>query len=387
MSYFAKKIWPGLLLALTVLLSGCSSSQLPPPKVPKVIKELHPTIQVVQKWSRSVNDGAGKNYLELMPAVSHDRFYTVDYRGEVSALSATGHDIWRRKVPVHITSGVSVGDGLVVVSGNARVFALDEQTGKVLWQQDIPNEVFAPAAIGNGAVVLKTIDGQLVALSAQNGHLLWHYEHGAPSLILRASSSPVLVGNRIVLAGYDDGKVAAYQLANGKIIWESILAMPMGASSIQRMVDIDATPVVDDQTAFVGTYQGNIAAIQVPSGRMLWRHDFSTNSGLAYHQGVVYATDAAGDIWAFDAVTGNVLWRQRLLVGHMLTAPALQGNSIVIADAQGHVYWLNQQNGQFQAYLKISSGPIWAPPVVANDIAYVQAASGRIFAFTIKSAL
>ena len=99
----------------------------------------------------------------------------------------------------------------------------------------------------------------------------------------------------------------------------------------------------------------------------------------------IYLTDAQGYVWAFDAATGQVNWRQKKLQARLLTAPALMGNNIVVADGEGYVHWINKQTGEFVARVAAFEGNvITAKPLVVSDTVYVLTNNGGLVAYQLQ---
>jgi outer membrane protein assembly factor BamB len=81
-----------------------------------------------------------------------------------------------------------------------------------------------------------------------------------------------------------------------------------------------------------------------------------------------------------DRASGAERWRQKALERRSLTAPALQGNRVVVADYQGVMHWLSMEDGSFLARSKGSSR-ISGAPQVAGDLVVVQTDKGAIEAW------
>ncbi len=74
------------------------------------------------------------------------------------------------------------------------------------------------AVVAHGVVVVKTVTDKVVALNAQNGKLLWHFDGDAPTLILRGGSQAKIVGNKVIV-GFADGKLRAFNLYKGNLLY------------------------------------------------------------------------------------------------------------------------------------------------------------------------
>ena len=220
-----------------------------------------------------------------------------------------------------LSSGPGVGDGIVVAGcRNGDVVALLQADGRQLWKSSVPGEVIATPAVGNGYVIVKAVDGFTRALSVKDGHELWSFQQVEPTLILRGSSAPLIRGQNII-AGYANGNLAKIGLNDGQLFWLQTVAVPEGAFAIQRMIDIDADPIVFDHQIYVATYQGKISSLDWTSGRALWSHDISSYTGMAADETRVYISDTKGMVWSFNADSGLVNWRQTKLEYRIISGP------------------------------------------------------------------
>ena len=88
-------------------------------------------------------------------------------------------------------SGPTVAAGVIAVGTDASTLVLLKQSdGTELWHASTSGEALSKPLITGNKVIVKTIDGNLYAFNLANGEKLWMSDHGAPSLILKASSSP-----------------------------------------------------------------------------------------------------------------------------------------------------------------------------------------------------
>lgn len=346
---------------------------------PKPLVAFKPSIKVARMWDVRNGSGTRGAYLDLEPTIRNGRVFTADAKGYITAVNQkNGQRLWQVNTKTDITTGPAVGNGIVVVgTGDAQVIAVNEDSGKVLWKGTASNEVLAKPSISQGKVLVKAIDGKMFALDSSSGKQLWSYDHGAPSLILRASSSPVISGNYVV-AGFSDGKLDVLSLATGGLLWQRTIAIPNGGSPVDRMVDIDANPIVSDGVIYVATYQGNIAAVQLNNGSYIWRHKISSYTGLAVGANNVYVSDAQSHVWAFAKDSGGVIWRQNKLEARRVTAPSLMNNAVVVGDAEGYLHWLSPSDGHFLARTRVDSAGIIAAPIARGNNIYVVTNRGDL---------
>ncbi len=362
--------------AAVVLFSGCGSAPVEPPAA---LVEFKPELTVKTVWSAQVGHGVDKEDLRLTPRLAGDILYVNDYKGTVVSLQAdSGKQRWEIDLDESLTSGPGYGDGIVVIgTADGQVVALAAEDGKVLWRAQVSSEILAPPAVGEGVVVAHTVDGKLFALDAADGRQLWIYDRTVPTLTLRGTSSPVILSD-IVVDGFASGKIALLVLRDGRVLWEKSIAVPRGRSELERMVDIDASPLVIGSVLYVVSYQGRIAAIDLQSGRVLWSRAMSSSTGLAADEKALYLSDDSDRVRALERSSGASLWQQEALQRRSLTAPAVYGESVVVGDMEGYLHWMARSDGHFLARFPIESG-MRVAPVVSGKRLYIYSNDGRLF--------
>jgi len=344
----------GTVVLLSLSACGSSPSPVLPPAPLKTIKQPMPVNRV---WDSKIGVGADDNYLKLGPAIDGQHGFVTDDKGHVRAFDVhSGKALWDVKLDLPVTGGVGLaGNRVLVGTRRGQVVALSKDDGHVLWRSTVSSEVLSPPRGAQGVVVVRTIDGRLFGLNADSGKREWTYDANVPVLTLRGTSAPV-IDNGIVVCGFDNGKLVALTLNDGTVLWDTTVAVAHGRSELQRIVDIDGDPVIRGNTVYVASYQGRVAAVQLDSGRMLWARDISSYAGLTVDDKKVYVTDASGDVWALDRYAGATLWKQDKLKRRQLTAPVLDGKYVVVGDYAGYLHWLSTNDGHRVARTRVS-GP------------------------------
>ena len=375
----------GVLLLTALIATALTSCELlenDNTPTPTPLAPIHPEVHPQLRWSLKANSGVGKEYLKLTPAVDETNIYTASTNGTLVALNKeTGREYWRTQTALTILTGPAAGNGIVVVGSREGVIAAYRQSdGRLIWNTNLPGEILANPAIGDNRVIVKTVDGYVRALSTESGHEVWSYQQTEPSLILRGGSAPLIKGNS-VLVGFANGSLTKLGLREGHEQWQQPIAIPQGAFAIQRMIDIDATPIIYDYRVYAATYQGNIEALEWSSGRVLWSHPISTYTGMIADSEHVFLSNAESHVWAFNADSGLVSWRQTGLTARLVTGPADMGGYIVVGDAEGYLHWLDKRDGHVAARRYI--GPIFATPFVQNGVLYAFTNNGYLSAFSL----
>lgn len=353
---------------------------------PSVLLEYTPEAKVEVLWKETVGVGAAEQSLKLIPVIGSGKILAADHEGLVQARSlTTGNLIWETETDVHFSGGPGLGDGTVILgSSNAEVVALNIETGAELWKAAVPSEVLSVPVVAHGMVIVRTTDGSVIALDEKTGGKRWNYERNVPALSLRGTGSPLVVEENVI-GGYDNGKVMALRLADGKFVWETSIAIPKGRSEVERLVDLDVDPIVNNGVIYIASYQSGIAAISELDGDVLWRNEsISSHSGLSNDSRYLYLSDSQSHVMQLDQRSGSALWKQKELQHRRLTAPAPYENYVAVGDLEGYVHWLSGTDGRQLGRVQITDGAIDAKPIVVDNTVYVYAKDGTLAALKVR---
>ena len=360
-------------------LTACSSSKKS--DKPMVLVKFAAKFQPVRAWSAGLGKAEPKLRLGLAPAIDGDRVYGANPHGDVVALQlGNGRELWQRHLKLSLSGGPGAGHGLVLVCGSGgTVVALAASNGAERWRAQLNSELLAAPTIAGDLVVIRTVDGKIYGLEAADGKQRWVADQQVPRLTLRGTSQAVITGE-LAISGFDNGRLMAVSLTSGNTAWDIAVGQPHGSSELQRLIDIDAPPVVDGEDVFAVAYQGRAARVARDTGHEIWSHEISSYRGLAADAYGVYVSTTEGSVVRLDRASGVERWRQDALLRRAVTAPALQGHRLVVADIEGVLHWLSADDGSFLA--RASAGTrINDTPQVAGELVLVQTIKGTIEAW------
>jgi len=375
-------------LVCAFLVSGCSwfggddeDAEIKPAELVKFDQQL----TLKKQWT--VNIGASNKdfWNSLRPVASSELVFAADHEGEISAIDlATGERRWSTELDVLVSGGVGYGSGLVMVGTiEGQVYALNADDGTIAWTSTVSSEILSSPQSNGQVVVVQTIDNKLFAFNAADGSALWQHEDTAPLLSVRGTSSSVIT-EKMVLSGFDSGKLIAFNPENGSLIWEARLALPKGRTDLERMVDLDGSPLLVGDVIYAVTYQGRLGALSRGTGRSLWFQDSNSHQAPAYSLEQVYVSEADSTVRAFRAGSGQVIWSNEDLFLRRVTGPAKLGGSIAVADAEGYLHLLDPVDGHFVARTKVHGSGVSAPMLTVADTLIVQSNNGSLSAFKIQ---
>jgi outer membrane protein assembly factor BamB len=369
-----------VLVAALLALAACDKNKkVDQPAELTDIKS--PTVRIQKVWGSSVGGGGKKLRLGLGLAALDNRLFAAGRDGDVAAFDLkTGKQVWRVDTKLPLTGGTGAGAGAIAVgSADGQVLLLSADTGAVRWRADVNGEVLSAPAISGEQVIVRTVDGKLRALGLADGQEVWSTEQNIPRLTLRGTAAPV-VARDMALSGFDNGRVMAVSLADGATVWDSPVSPSKGRTELERLNDIDAAVKVAGDDVFVAGYQGRAAMLSLESGQIWWTRDVSSYRAVDVDDTQMYVSTSQGDLVALNRRTGTEVWRNDTLKFRGLSAPAVAGDYVVVADLEGYVHWFDRATGTIAARAKTSGDRVTNPPLSVNGIVYVISDKGDIAA-------
>jgi len=400
----------GMALAISVTLSGCSTvsdwfadeEELEIRRLKPIDAKFTPSV----KWDRDIGDGVDHYFSRLRPVYAYENLYAADRHGSVVAMNPESGDVlwernfavfegdgwwdsiarlWRSGASARI-GGISVADRLLFVgTENGVVMALDYETGETKWEASIPGEVLAAPSADEGILVVNTGAGTLFGFDTRTGEQLWRHEGDTPPLTLRGISGPV-AANGGALIGTPTGKLQVNLLESGILAWETVIATPTGATELERIVDLDTTPVLFGGTIYTVSYNGTLAAVELRSGRIIWKREYGSYRNLSIEGNSIFVVDNNSNIYALDRRNGVELWSQGGLKSRSVTAATPVGEHIVVGDNWGFVHWIEQETGQIVARVDVGGDDeddaIYDAPLNVDGVVVTMTRNGVVAAIS-----
>jgi outer membrane protein assembly factor BamB len=283
---------------------------------------------------------------------------------------------------------------------NEFVRALNVANGRLMWSTRIGrvgNPDQSPAYPGarstptvDGTVVYALgSDGDLVALSAHNGNVLWkknlRTEFGGVPGTWAYAESPLVDGNTLVLTPGGKTSLVALDKKTGAVIWKSVV--PGGEPAGYASVAVATTGGVKQYVTFL---EKGLVGVDARTGAFLWRDNRTADGSAANIPSPVVGGDfvyhstsqGGGALVKLTAAAGKVTAQP---VYHEKRLPGANGGTVLIGNylygtnsqsllcvdaASGTVKW--QERGIGTAALTVADGRLYLHGE-NGDVALVEA--------------
>lgn len=306
----------------------------------------------------------------LPPVVAGNRIFVVVEDGRLLAVGRWGETLWSVSLgnpspastnvkECFSTPPLSVAGTVVVGTDRGVLYAYDAATGALRWKQQVgddllgsPNWNPAEADRGGGVLVMSRNDGVLKLLNLESGAVVW-----AAAPVSRCDSPPA-VGVGVSVFGACDSAIHIVSMRGGR---------SLGTLELMERGPIAGGAAVDGSAAFVGTRDGSVVCLDIPSTRITWAtrcasNEVFTTPAVTSNRIVVGSND--GRVYCLNRSDGVVLWRATT-EGNP-SSPVVAGDQVIVT-SDGKLFILNLQDGKPVWVGKVADA-LTSPAVSGNEV-------------------
>ncbi len=162
------------------------------------------------------------------------------------------------------------------------------------------------------------------------------------------------------------------------------MGTPKGATEIDRLVDVDSSPIILGGTLYTVGFNGQLISIDLRSGNPIWKRNYSSATDMTTDNRSLFLISETDHVIAVDARSGTELWENSQLENRQLTAPVIVDGYLVVGDSLGYLHWLDRQTGEFVAQqMTNDSGMAVGPTLVPGGYVIINR-DGEIKKLTIN---
>lgn len=328
----------------------------------------------------------------MLPALTFSARLTADplpVEPEPPAVDTGPEPAWTYHAGAALWAGPVVADGLAYIGDAAGVFhAVDVVTGRARWTFDAGAPLFGAPAVAGEAICFVSDNGRLYKLARADGRELWRADIGGsgirsvPSLGATewdyATATPVMADDTVYV-GSADGAFHALAAASENPLW-----------SFKTGGKIRAAALIVGDRIFVGSTDHVVYALDRRTGALKWRFDTGspvTTAPMLAGDRVVIGTRDQALLYALDAATGTRQWTVDYWLSWVESTPVLvDGLLYVGASDSRRVRVIEPDTGRVRWAAQVW-GWTWGTPLVVGDTVYYGTAGAPKYFITQRASL
>jgi len=294
---------------------------------------------------------------------------------------------WTFRAPAGALSGAVVSGDVAIAVGKEAVYGIDLATGEEAWQlirNGGPLSIPAVGVVGTRQILVfvdeSAFGASLVGVDLGDRHELWR------TPLKATSRSGVTIDGSTAFVADEDGNVYAVSVDKGALLWRA-----------ETIGEVLAPPAASDGNVYVvarntTSQETQLVALDERTGRSVWPQSYSppvagsAGSGPAAADDAVVVGFADRLLRALPAKGGPARWTS--LVQSLFSpasAPAFQPGNVYAADVSGGLYRLSATSGARDWDYQFNELVIRSSPVVSGQTALLGLNDGRLVAVDIGS--
>lgn len=356
------------------------------------------TISGGRSWRSSIGSAGGGIFsgsvrTTARPVSADGRIFVYKQNGDVVALSTNGGRLWSRSLRPEGERDVASGGGVAVdggrvfaATGYGQLAALDAASGRVLWSKDIGAPARQAPAASGGNVFAVTQNGEIHALKQGDGEENWTYTGIAENSGLLAFANPAVAGGMVIVP-FTSGEVMALDIKSGEPKWIEGVTRSYRTRAVSGFSDVAASPVVSDGVVYASGVSGRLVASRLSTGERVWEQDVGSLHTPVVSGNAVFLIDIEDRMVALDRKTGDPLWRTVLpnVEGRKKSrinwaGPVLANGVLVAVSSDGRLVRIDAASGRILGTSETSED-IYVTPIIAGGRMITITSKGDVVAF------
>ena len=331
----------------------------------ETIKENY-NISSSEIWSTTTNKGMHGNTGYLNTYKKNNLIYSVDSYGLLSAVSTnTGEIAWQIATNYDVSSGVSVLNdkvcfgtmdaklicfGIETLSVNSYMPLISSMKNFTTFSKSNPDveidlitELASPILSVNNLYLLKLDNDDLYLIDPASKDIIWKSESQNIPLRSKGASMPLVQNNTVYIAR-DNGSLSAYDQTNGTLKWFTIISSRSGRNDLESQRDAEMNILVSNDRLFYGHYQGEIAALDLSSGDIVWSSPLSFINNILIHSSSILGSTTSNVLVSLDEASGFINWKSE--VNKDITEPFIIDKIVMIFSTDGTLFGYDMESGE-----------------------------------------
>ena len=323
------------------------------------------------RWSKQLTVRSEARYLpvELSSAefdTKRGRVYIGTTEGNMFAFALNGRRLFFYDAGAQIESKAAVDQAtgeiyFASVDGNVHAITVE---GELKWATKLIGTIRTQPVLGTDTLYVVGENDVITALARDDGRILWTYDKEPVEEITIAGHAGMLLEDGRLYAAFTDGAVAALNPADGRLYWEieTSLDVELRPGNVPQFLDVDTTPVMLQGTLYVASFTAGLYALDAASGTVEWRDaSFLGVTGLATAGRMLVISSARRGLSLLDLRSREVQWEKAPERGAPTAPIVTDTGTVIYGETQGSLLSLSLSDGREIARAEGGAGFSAAP--------------------------
>ncbi len=324
------------------------------------------------------------NYFE--PELNFDgkNFIFFDDKGNLLKFDNSFKLVWKKnyyskqeKKLKPILTLTNNGKILVVFDNISKFYALNLETGNLIWSKTSYNPSNSQIKILNNQIYSIDLNNVLRSFSLLDGKELWSFK--SENTFLKSTKiNSIAVSKNLVIFNNSVGDIIALDAKTGSLIWQT----PTQSSDIYENAFslIMSDLVVRDTNLIFSNNRNEFYSINIQNGLINWQQKINSNIRPVFYNDFIFTVSNEGYFFVIDKITGNIIRvtdvfnvfkikkRDKIQPIGFILSP----EKMILSTNNGRLLTINLGNGRTENISKIDNEKISRPFIFNKKIILVK---------------
>ena len=311
-----------------------------------------------------------------------NNLFYFDSSGSIVKFNSNSDLVWKinhnskpdKKLQPILFFGISE-DNLFIADSIANYYVINKNNGELKWKKKHSSSFNSQIKIFDKKALVIDMENQLRCFSIETGELIWSVKTQGSILRSQKKQSLILNKGRVFFSN-SIGDITAVDIQSGKIIWQTPTQsnITFASTYFLKLSDI----VSDEKSIFVSDNNNQFFSIDLLSGTINWKQDFSSELRSALIGDYLVTISDDGLLIVMNKDTGQIIRINDLLKNikekrkkNYQPIGFLIGKfNIYVSTNNGRVLVVNFKEGKIEKTLKLDNNKLQRP-VYFNKSLYI----------------
>ena len=201
---------------------------------------------------------------------------------------------------------------------------------------------------------------------------MWRYSASHVSAISNGSSAPAVTSDTVIFPS-NTGEILALDALTGSLLWNSSLVIEGSISGTLELTDIDSGPVI-----YASSLSGKFAVIDLRSGTFIWEIPIKTSNDSIINGDSVFISSDDGRVINILKNNGEVRWIANIYETlkteskgtPLCSTPILAKSDIILSCYDGNVFKINSSNGDYEKLFNLGKASFISPIIINGHLIF-----------------
>ena len=325
-----------------------------------------------------------KSFSNFEPEILLDKnhLFYFDSNGTIIKFDNNSNIVWKqnhyskqdKKLQPILFFGKS-GEDLFIADSVANYYVINKNTGALKWKKKHSSSFNSQIKIFENKALVIDMENQLRCFSLETGELIWSVKT-QQSLLRSQKKQSLILNNDKIFFSNSIGDVTAVSISNGNIIWQTPTqsSVTFGNTYFLKLSDI----VSDQSSIFVSNNNSQFFSIDLLSGAINWKQDFSSELIPAIIGDYVVTISDNGLLVVMNKETGQIIRindlfkniKEKRKKNYQPIGFLVGKFYIYVSTNNGRVLVVNFKEGKIEKTLKLDGNKLQRP-VYFNKSLYI----------------